>query len=127
MTIHSIQLVRPPLGFQLAAFTAGAILAAQYPELPGGYTIVHNVYPDRVDILLEDLSAVEIWRDALDVDPSDLELTNFAAREIKLEFHTVITAETPVDVRVYAVDLAPALADDTMPLTPQPAETAVPA
>lgn len=132
MTTNFIEPVRAPLGAQLPAFTAGAILAAQHPSLPGGYIIVHSVFErlddavdeklisvnpmPAVDILLEDFSALEAWRDALEADPSAVDVAKFGNNEVKLEFLTTVAM---VVVRVYAVGLVPTVAYNGGPLVPQ--------
>lgn len=108
MTTETTDPVRSALGEQLAAFTTAAILAANYPALPGAYAVAHSHIPNRVDFLLEHFSGVEAWREALEVEDSAL-ICRPIGRDTELEFITTVTHETTVQVRVYAIDLVPAL------------------
>lgn len=77
-------------GSQAAALTFLAGLAQKNPELPPAYIVSSWVEPHMVRVQLDDINAVEAWREALFVAPASV-----ALKSQELTFEAVVN-----DVRI---------------------------
>ncbi|MFD7458687.1 MULTISPECIES: hypothetical protein [unclassified Streptomyces] len=93
------------LAAQAAAFTCLAGLAVGRPALPAAYITISGHSPREVSVQLRDPSAVEAWREALDVAPErvvadrigDRPSLEFTATAYGIDFHVYATY-TPASV-----------------------------
>nr|WSX78217.1 hypothetical protein OH826_32855 [Streptomyces sp. NBC_00899] len=72
-----------------------------HPELPGAYFVSHCFEPQRVDVQLDSPSALEAWREALNLPTDAIEPKAFPDPDRReLEVSAVIGTAT---IRVYAI------------------------
>lgn len=83
------------LGSQAAALTFLASLAQKNPELPPAYIVSSWVEPYVVRVQLDDINAVEAWREALLVPPTGVALEPYGSNQRQLTFVAVVN-----DVRI---------------------------
>ncbi|MEU7010404.1 hypothetical protein [Streptomyces sp. NPDC046332] len=85
---------------QRRAFEAALTLAKSHPGLPTVYTTVHTS-GNLVDFRLDTLSGWEAWRDALGVDPAEVQVTRLGTHDLLLSVDTMAAG---VAVHVYVID-----------------------
>ncbi|MBE4783962.1 hypothetical protein [Streptomyces caniscabiei] len=77
------------LGSQAAALTFLAGLAQKNPELPPAYIVFSSVDPDVVRVQLDNMQAVETWREALFVPTTSVALETYGSNQ-QLTFEAVV-------------------------------------
>lgn len=92
----------PPrtLGSQVNAFLAAALLAERFPQFDGAYVSFSKHYPDQVVVQVDSLSALEAWREALGVDPAEVQSLRIGS-DTELTFDVSVHRAT---VRVYVIE-----------------------
>ncbi|MFZ3558130.1 hypothetical protein [Streptomyces sp. BH055] len=66
-----------PISAMSTALEVLARLIEQHPTLPDAYIVIHapfRRFPSRFDLQLRNTSEFETWREALGIDPEDVEL-----------------------------------------------------
>ncbi|WP_216588541.1 hypothetical protein [Streptomyces brasiliscabiei] len=80
------------LGSQAAALAFIAGLAQKNPELPPAYVVFSWVDPYVVRVQLDDVQAVEAWREALFVPPTGVALKPHGSNQQQLTFEAVVNS-----------------------------------
>ncbi|MFM9675823.1 hypothetical protein [Streptomyces brasiliscabiei] len=91
------------LGSQAAALTFLASLAQKNPELPPAYIVSSWVEPYVVRVQLDDINAVEAWREALHVAPEGVVLSSYSSNRRQLTFAAAVN-DVRIDVWVPFTD-----------------------
>jgi hypothetical protein len=89
----------PPISAQSTALRALLRLTEQHPELPGAYIVSSSTYPHCIDVQLDNPSALEAWREAVDV-PTDAVHTKSLGEKTELEISANVGGAT---ICVYAI------------------------
>ncbi|MGW1722334.1 hypothetical protein ACWCQK_05260 [Streptomyces sp. NPDC002306] len=87
------------LAAQAAAITCLAGLAVRRPHLPAAYIVLSDHAPRELIVQLDSPVAVELWREALCVDPGRMRV-NLIGDQLSLGFDA---SAYGLDFRVYAV------------------------
>lgn len=85
---------------QRGAFEAALGLAKAHPGLPTVYTTVHTS-GSLVDFRLDTLSGWEAWRDALGIDPAEVQVTTLGTHDLLLSIDAMASG---VALHVYVID-----------------------
>lgn len=84
------------------AFEAMATLFRTHPGLPNAYTVIDQHTPEAARVQVRSLAALETWRDALGVDPFDVDTKPHGnGTDATVQF---FTTAGPVQVCVYTVE-----------------------
>lgn len=88
------------LGQQTAAIAVLAKIAEAHPDLPGAFIVLSWVVPGQVSFQLAGLADLELWREALGIDPAEVEPGSCSDSQP----HIVVTVVMDgVRVEVYAM------------------------
>lgn len=88
------------LGDQREALAALDRIIELHPYLPSAYITFHFVYPRLVDVQAQSWHALEAWREALNVAPSEMRPGNCEPERQHVQFEATVDA---VSVRVYVM------------------------
>ncbi|MER7814048.1 hypothetical protein [Streptomyces sp. NPDC096153] len=87
-------------GAQLPALCVAVQLAAGYPELPGAYVVQSRIYPDQVDMQIQNASDLLTWRQALRVDEATVADSPIQQSDVLREWRTTVDGTS---VRFYTI------------------------
>ncbi|MFD4559012.1 hypothetical protein ACFWP5_32615 [Streptomyces sp. NPDC058469] len=123
MTTETIERITPvlsPVSAQLPAAEALVALIAAFGHLPGGYLRMHRQFgssPVELCMQMESVQDFEVWRVALGIAASDVELKSNSSGNAWLKaqgsFHGVVVEVTGHGVAVPVEDDEPKQASET--------------